>query len=385
MKIRKDSIFYFIIIILLFQVMFVRLPYLSNYTNIKRVILIFLSLFLLLNFKSFMKKIPKGRFLLFSYLLFVLISGFINRNLHDITHTLISSLTYIGAILVFYFATILISRKKDFNFILKSLFYISLFYIVLNDIFIIIDKNILKNYYLIGDKFDVAYMHLLCISFFMFLNSEKKQSFIDIIVRISLLIITFFILGTIDCSTGIVGLMVFVGLFCLYKKSNYINKKLYCISLILSAFFVFFVNNLLQIGIIQNFIVNFLERDLTLTGRMTIYENVPNILENHLLFGYGHGSSYETWMKYIFYPNSQNGIIDCIVEQGIIATILLIVNAIYIVMKQSNKSKVFSLYVLLITFNVLSTVEITLNLTYVSILLLMNLYCESKEDCLDKS
>ena len=121
-------------------------------------------------------------------------------------------------------------------------------------------------------------------------------------------------------------------------------------------------------------------KQLTLTGRTAIYENIPLVLRNHILFGYGYGSDYEVWKNFMGMPNSQNGVIECIVEQGIISTGLLIV-LIALVMKKSNHFFEVNIGVrvlssIVIMYTLLASIEITISLKYILFVFLLNAYTE---------
>lgn len=375
MKVKKSSLSCFFIITLLFHIFFIRFPFINNYLNIQRILMIIVLVFILLNYSLNIKKY-KIDVVMIIYGILVLISGYINRDKHEITHTLVSSFTYVISLFEFYYATKIIANKKDYTFIIKSLFYISLIYVLINDLLLLFRINPFGQYYLLGNKFDVSYLHLFVIASYLTLKKQadiKKKIIFSIMI-----IISFIVFKYVKCSTGIIGLFIFILLLIFFKNKNKINSKLFFSSLLISSLFVFFVERILQISFIQNFIVNFLNRDLTLTGRIIIYENIPQLLKNHIMFGYGYSSSYETWMKFIYYPNSQNGLIDFIVEQGIIATCFFLIMLKRILFKIRNINFIQPIFLFIIVLNILASVEITINIFYVGLMLL--LYSSYKEE-----
>ena len=168
------------------------------------------------------------------------------------------------------------------------------------------------------------------------------------------------------------------------------NQYVYVASAIGTTVFVFVFDAVLAFQPIQSFIINFLHKDITLTGRVIIYKFIPEILNNHLLFGYGHGSSYETWMKFThIYPNSQNGYIDCIVEQGLLATIilLLLVMLTISIFKKSGlrEKKFYPMLMLIYTYSIISCVEVTISIVFVWwIVLLFLLSTEEKYELVER-
>ena len=154
--------------------------------------------------------------------------------------------------------------------------------------------------------------------------------------------------------TGIVGLLGFFILSILPSKIT--EKRSFGIVLLLGCgLFSILYDYILDISYVKYFITEVLHRSLNLTGRITIYENIPKILNGHLLLGYGHGSSYEVWINALHYPNSQNGLIDMIVEDGLLSTIMFLI-IIKHIFKGNNKI----IKLIICTFFILSAFEITL-------------------------
>ena len=358
LKISRIKLLNFILLLGLFQVTFIKFPYINNYNIIKYSIISCIGMIVLLNIKK-NKNILDNKFkiMLLIYSVVIIYSGITNNDNHAITNTAIESIMYIVTFWELFTIIPLIKRNVGDSFIYKSFFIISTFYIIVTDLFIIFAKDLFMSrgeYYFIGNKFSVIYTHFNWLAFYL-LNRTKYKSGLDIdfkIVLIMLLIV--FISFKISCMTGIVGIISFIVLACLPLKIIN-NKNFGIIILIVSGLFPIIYKSVLNFASTRYFITNVLHRDLSLTGRIVIYENIPKIIDKHVLWGYGYGSSYEVWFNALHYPNSQNGLIDMIVETGIVSTAVFII-MIRKIFKENNRI----IKLIICMYLILSTFEITL-------------------------
>ena len=106
----------------------------------------------------------------------------------------------------------------------------------------------------------------------------------------------------------------------------------------MSVIFPFVYDFVMGIYPVQYFIVNILHRTAGMTGRTVIFDYLPLIIKNHLIFGYGYNTAYEVWIGATdWYPNAQNGFWNCVCEQGIICAVILILIAVYVTGLNENK------------------------------------------------
>ena len=221
-------------------------------------------------------------------------------------------------------------------------------------------------YYLIGNKFSVSYLHLQLIV--LFAQKIQFDNYVKLnkkIIFILYSLLTFFICYTVECSTGIVALFfLIIGLVFHKELENLLIKpKTIIFTLLFFTTMLFIFSSILDNAFIKYIIVDILHEDITLTGRMTIYAIIGEILKGHYILGYGMGSSFEV-MNFMHAPNTQNGLLECILEQGILSTSLLII-IIYSIFKKANKKKsnVISIYMIYI-YVFLSCIEITLDKSF---------------------
>lgn len=233
--------------------------------------------------------------------------------------------------------------------------------------------------YLIGTKFSVVYLHLTILSLYcVYVNIFKipiNKVFMAIIV-----VVTALMPVVVDCQTGIIGtllLILFMYYYAKIKQTKFF-LPLYYISLfsgtVFSAFYSFFLSNQL----VQKIIVNLLKRELTLTGRTDIYGKLFLVLLNSPWFGYGYGNSYRISKMAFDYANTQNGLAEWLLQIGVLGIIPMLLLFSIIVRKVNNEKNmkiVFPFASLIIVFNFLAIVEVTISLLYLFIMILSYVIC----------
>ncbi|HII4441206.1 TPA: O-antigen ligase family protein [Clostridium perfringens] len=384
MKIKINYSNFFLV--LLFHATFISLPYWNNYDNYKYIILLIVGVFLLFKVNIFFnRKYKNVNIILTMYLFMVIISSFINRtNLYSRNVFLVSIIFAISILEVFLlFEYFFIIGKRQTLF--KTLFYLILIYVAVTDIIMIlfpalhIEKGM--NYF-VGNKFTVAYLHLQMIILYLEKCSfKKKMSLLDKLLFVLLCFVTLSVCIYTKCSTGIVGLFLLL-IFYYIEKNNISllrSTKTIFIVLFISSSILLLFSGILKIGFIRYFIENILHKDITLTGRLIIYNNINSIFSGHILLGYGLGSSFDIIMSTIHAPNTQNGILEVILEQGIISFILLMF-LIYVVFRKIRKSKNCNYSLIMVyIYTVFSSIEITIGKSFL-IWIALSLLCQDLND-----
>lgn len=382
MKVSKKKIYSNILIILLFLVVFLTFPYLNNNRAFRYLLVTLIGILIFPRSIYIFRKIDK-KILFFEmfYVIVVIISGFINKDSHIITHTFVSALVYGITIIETTLVLKYVQVKCGGDYILETIFKILLFVVILNDFFVLVNPSLFfRNgirYYFIGNKFSVAYRHVelfVLMLYKQYKENNKIKSKMNVpllCVYLVLCIIVFNQLegGSGGSGTGIAALIIVI-LLNLIPCSFLSNSYLYMVVAICATLFTSFFDVVLSLNPVKTFVTDILNKDLTLTGRINIYKFLPNVLEDHILFGYGHGSSNETWMNFTrIYPNSQNGFVDCIVEQGIIATGLIVVIVMLSITGFRNAKKTnmryFPILILIYTYTIISCVEVTISIVFV--------------------
>ncbi|WP_289128223.1 O-antigen ligase family protein [uncultured Clostridium sp.] len=380
-KFSKTSIYLMIELFLLYHIVFVKFPHISSYATIQRLAIIFLFLMVFPYSIRCLKKMNLSiKLLVLLYMIMILISAIINRNELIITNTLIGGIMYAITFFELFIVFSTVVEKRSIGFIVRVFLYLTVFYIVITDLAILINFNMFSNgQYFIGNKFDVAYKHLELIVLVLMnqkINVEKRRNKRRNNNIIIILIVTGMIISyLINTMTGVISIVILVVILLFFKDKLLYNSMFFVLILVGSCLVILCADTILTWNPIQNFIVNILNRDLTLTGRMTIYASIPNLIQGHLLFGYGYNTAYEVWTSYNqFMPNAQNGLINCIFEQGLIATIIIII-LIKTIISKSHKSKILQkiykpIIALLYVYAILATIEITIDVVFMGWLVL---------------
>lgn len=377
----NNSIENLIIIFLVFQLAFVKLST-TSFTRILQVLFL-ISLFFLLAIQSNKTKIRIDSmkffflFLLF-YSVFVIYSSYRNANNYIFTNTLYNSLVYSVSLLLILGALQYIVQEGCSILLVTSFWKLMLFFCLLNDLlFIIRFHSALTNQnYLLGGKFDVAYAHmeLICFYYTYLRINTKKFSFRNYLSVVSLILYSIFICILINCMTGVTGTIIIAITSFMLPARLLVQPLVWLLTLLASSSFSFFYTNLLSVPWIRFIIINVLHRSETLTGRTFIYDKLPFILYNHWTWGYGYGTSYEVCEDLISMPNSQNGIMECILEQGVLATIVLVMIltiAFFITKKRKSFKYLHGLLAGIYAYTILTSVEITLSTSLISLIFLM--------------
>lgn len=383
-----------------FNLLYIPIP--SNFNLLKYTLIILLLFSLLKSSRNLnLKKFKNINLSVFTFITSICISSILCYWDFDIKRQipLISPNTGITfsiiVLLSFWFIEYIIINKLEQKFI-SYLSKILNIYILVIDIYIITHLSTpyteASTIYLIGDKFQITYLHFLWCTIYYFKNYNKVSASFKIkIYLITYLFITLCITKLVYCSTGILGTLILCILFLFPKIFNCIIKHpiVPIIFFILCSLFVVYVEYLLTIPSIQHLITNILQEDLTLTGRTVIYSSLLDIIMIKPLFGYGYGNSSFIVTHYVGFGNAQNAILDNIINYGCIGVLAFFL-LIYRSLKQtSGISSIFPFLALIYVYIIIGTVEISLGLNFISIiplLLLSNNYQTTHEKtCINTS
>lgn len=382
MKVSKTTLNCALMLLLIYHIVVVRFPYLAQANNIRYTLILILGILVFPYYRNLIHIKEKSiKYWGLIYICLVLYSAFINRNTHVITHTLVGALVYTVAILEMMISFRYILEHKGIEFLLKAIFIVTFIYVIINDLLLAYNPTMFYtskgSYYLVGNKFAVAYRHMELLGLYLALSQTQSRNkhYKKVVMIVGLILISLWASQTVqggksgNSVTGILAIALMTIYYCL--PSTLWSKTFVFVAFLLGSIgFAFGVETILAVPSIQNFIVNVLHRDLSLTGRVNIYGFIPKILSNRLLWGYGYGSSYETWMNatHIF-PNSQNGLVDCIVEQGLIATVILILIVTLVMSKTSVLLKDYpymkSILLIVYVYATIASVEVTISIVFI--------------------
>ena len=142
-------------------------------------------------------------------------------------------------------------------------------------------------------------------------------------------------------------------------------------AVLLSYGFMWGFEMILNNGQIIRIVTVYLKRSLSLTGRTIIYTKMAGVMKHHWLLGYGYGSTYEICYSKIGFADTQNALMEWIMQIGIVGTLCLVgilVFAFSISTKVINKKQWiwFGAYVYTMVF--IGTVEITYTMYFFGML-----------------
>ena len=239
-----------------------------------------------------------------------------------------------------------------------------LFYLFISDIQFFLWGAANDDGYLVGNKFSLSYMHILCYVIYERISRTKVE--INKILKLFLIFLAFLISILTGCTTALVGMFAIIQLFLFENKIGKIvyNGKVYLGVLSVGVLFMFFYNYVLEIPVIQKIIVDWLHEDLTLTGRTTIYDTLSMFMFASPLWGFGVGNAH--WiLAYLFgYANAQNGVVNLYIEEGLVGTILYLgvfISIFRYAKRHEIKNISFPILAYILVFFFLGLVEITID------------------------
>lgn len=218
--------------------------------------------------------------------------------------------------------------------------------------------------YLIGNKFGVCYLNLYFCTFYYMLHPKLE----GLSKWLLLLFVAILIMVSIhtQCSTTVMAAATFLVLiFLVHGRGKKLLSKPFSFFLALvicDVAFFFFSTWFLQYDFVQDFIVNVLHEDMTLTGRLEIYLNIQDAFENSPWIGYGVGNSNIISRLYTGAYDAQNGLVDLFIQVGFIGCALYLLVLYELFQQIQDKYEyVFPIIVFAYTVLVISMVEIPFN------------------------
>lgn len=370
-----------VIAILIYHVIFINLKYINGYGALKYMLLSIVSIFLFLKIKMFMKKkYFKTNLILISFCLSIVVSAIFNKDVYENRSFLTGIFNALAIMNIFLFFEYLDCIKKVKSGI--NIFYrLTLFYTIITDIFIFfIPKMFLNsNNYFLGNKFDVSYIHILLLILFFQKSTFKIRENNRIKLKVCLIVIlTICVSIKVECSTGLIGALIVIILMILSNikviRTLLVSAKIMLLSLVISDTILLIGTSILSNKYINYFIINILNKDITLTGRMRIYEGLSSVIKENLILGYGYGNSYFVLMNKIGNaPNAQNGILESVINYGAVGTVLMVLLMYFSMKGINNKTEFYPIVILIYMYIFLSSVEITLGITILPLFSILNI------------
>lgn len=211
---------------------------------------------------------------------------------------------------------------------------------------------------------------LPCIIFAKIMSIWGTRNWILELLSLLISSVTIFITWS---ATSVVGFTIILGYLLLFQNKYWgflFNSVTF--SLITFLFFLSVIIFQIQNGILRTIVTNMLNRDLTFTGRVYVWDRAIELIKNNSIFGYGVLET-ETNMILLNAVNAHNQFLQVSFQQGIIGTILflsILIYAVIVLYRQRNNPIAGVLSVSLFAFWIMFTQEAyNLLLYYVLIIL----------------
>ena len=262
--------------------------------------------------------------------------------------------------------------EKKISTVVQFYYRLILLWVIITDVLTVLFPNAFttrSGNYLVGTKFTVSYLHLLMIAVTMTYNRMfKKDKYASKSILFVMLIWSAIIIVRAQCNTGLIGLGILFVMMAIPKQiqQKLCSPVLFTVAVVLSTAFSFGYEVVLANPAVQHFVSVYLKRELTLTGRTYIYSMMPKVLNGHYTIGYGYGTTYEVCKHFIGFSDTQNAVLEWIVQLGAVGTIVLI--AVFLVAfakfkkcKETQTNDYMPLIAYIYCMVLLGTVEITID------------------------
>ena len=345
---------------------------------IQQITKIFLLLFVVLflnkkiKFKCYMNFI----FLMSLFMIVSSVSGYVDRTTKLIN--IANSILYVICINCIWLVCKYCKEKNCLQLLIRDLFYIDSIYCVLSLISMFVfghSANGTEIMYIFGSKFMTSYYFIFWITLFRIRNQEKiDNNGIYKFYYFLLVILVLYICKWLYCTTAMVAtLFLFIEQF-IPKRLKVIlfNRASIITSVLLAGMIPICINTVLANKNVQHIIVDILHKSSNITGRKVVFVNlIGNVIKKRPWFGYGYGNSAVHQLINENIDNAQNGLMEQIVNYGVIGGILFCI-MIFMSMPSAYKgNKQNALYTALYVMIICSIVEISYNFIFYFIIILI--------------
>lgn len=326
----------------------------SIYTAIRYII----TIYLFIKYGGQMKKAPLIYSLILAYSFILGISSY--QNNHSVTWGVSGFMRGIQTLCIF--STLSgITEKRGIISVITTLTRILAALLIPTDILIFGYPYKISSLtvYLIGDKFHVSYMHCLLLGMIGSKYDKWNRVYLLPIYVFSMLVVY-----RIKCTTG----LIMLG-FCFVMeimldvvpdlKVIVCHISLVAILLVAVNILIWGTTAILSSEWANHIIVDILGKTSDMTGRSQLYSVIPELIAEKPVFGYGFQS--DIFRDMFGYGNAQNGLIQIVIEAGLLGAGFYFV-ALYLAgRKEKNDPRSYSFYMYLLAFVIGSISEMNLS------------------------
>lgn len=247
-------------------------------------------------------------------------------------------------------------------------------------------------YYLVGTKFSVIYIHMNLIAFGLIKRmKDRNTAKIPRWLICGAAAILVCVSVRVDCMTGVLGAAMLVVLYWRQnearpEKARVLTSQGIFLMCLLGCFvFPFVVEDITKYSFVKYLVQNVLGRNMDLTGRLNIYQDFVDKMWGHWLLGFGYGSANAVSAKLFGYANTQNALLNLILQCGILGTSLL-VTLLTVVVREKNRCEIERvtcirpLLVLIYVYIFIGTVETTFNMSFILWFAVLFMWVNSQEN-----
>lgn len=251
------------------------------------------------------------------------------------------------------------------------------------------------SYYLVGSKFSVSYLCLFTLVMYAIAFSGGRHKLISFLALAGMCILAILLIFRVNCTTGVFGIVLLIVFVALRKTfAHFLPSPTFFVGASVVATFVLllFSEAITRVGIVSDFITDFLGKSVTLTGRLYVYDHVLPFLMQSPLLGNGYNSVYVlfdgqmTFSATGYALNAQNAILEYCLYFGIVGVALLywfVCHILSVARDQPSDGASWRGYIALgglYVLTLLGMVEITINVQFFAYLAF---YYALSVDCSD--
>ena len=259
----------------------------------------------------------------------------------------------------------LCKEKNHFDEMMKCLYNITVLYCILTFLSVMligISNNSNQASYIFGNKFTSSYLFIFWIALYGAVHEMDlwKNKVRYIILFLFSIAFTLYM----GCATATVTLTIlFVVVLISSRKFRllFLNEKVAVIALLVSAFIVFGMEQILKNDFINDIVAGFFNKSYTVTGRLEIYNvYLMKVIRERFWFGYGYSNSMMKSLTGI-YANAQNGLLEIMVNMGFLSVMALLVTVFLCFKNTLKTNKSFYISIIVYGMIIASIFEVALN------------------------
>lgn len=316
----------------------------------------------------------KLRIIFFSFMCVALVTT-INQKMDftKIIQCLVFFLTILSIFLVVSYYKYMCKETLFIETIYKTL----LFLCIVSDFVSLFQRDV--DYYLLGSKFMISYIHLLIIYLWQTLYLLKPIKKIKYrFILIFLMLESLFMFYWVHCTTAVLLFpLTIIAPLCTYRLRNLLqNRNILILVYGMGNFMVLGMGLLANNMKVYYFITQVLDKGASFIGRLIIYEKIAKIIEVKPLLGYGYMSDIVN--QVVTFGNAQNGFLDMIIQYGIIGLSLWLI-FIYFSCKSMKNEKYWPICVFIYSLILASLIEIPFNLFFYLAIVIIAVFGNKKE------